>query len=107
MSSYGQGSTRAQRRARAAVLDRDGHACQLRIAGVCTGKATQAHHVHGLQGRPRAAATDPDEQVAVCGPCHRMVTEQQRRAAITAQAAVRAQKRARRGSYPAGSHPGD
>ena len=38
------GSSRAWRRTRAAVLQRDGHRCRLRFDGVCTTRATHVHH---------------------------------------------------------------
>ena len=57
---------------RLAVLDRDGHACRLRLPG-CQGTATEAHHT-------RPGVEDPATIVAACPPCHRVVTQQQARA---------------------------
>ena len=39
------GSTRAWRKTRALVLERDGHICQLQIPEVCLGTATHVHHI--------------------------------------------------------------
>lgn len=59
------GSTRAWRRTRALVLQRDRNLCQLRLAG-CTGIATCAHHTRGR------AATGDDHRflVAACDSCN-------------------------------------
>lgn len=59
------GSTRAHRRARAFVLARDGHRCQLRLA-VCTTVATHAHHTLGKG----VTGDDPAHMVAACPPCN-------------------------------------
>lgn len=58
------GSTRAGRKVRALVLDRDGHQCQLRLDG-CQGLATHAHHTLGwIHG------DDPARMVAACEHCN-------------------------------------
>ena len=57
------------RKARRAVLDRSGGACEARIArAACTGRADHAHHV-----LPRSAGGDdsPDEQHDDCDVPHR------------------------------------
>jgi 5-methylcytosine-specific restriction endonuclease McrA len=60
------GSTRAWRRTRRLVLDRDGHRCQLRLDDICRGRATCVHHVLG-----RAyTGDDPAYLVASCSPCN-------------------------------------
>lgn len=69
----------------------------------CTVHATEAHHIKGLQGRRRSEATNPDELVAVCGPCHLQVTEQQRKAAYEAKQQYRNKRR----RLPVKPHPGD
>lgn len=102
MSSWGQGSTRATRRVRGQVLDRDEHVCQLMLKG-CTVHATEAHHIQGLQGQRRSEATDPDSMIAVCSPCHNQVTEQQRIKAYEAKQAYRNKRR----RLPVKPHPGD
>lgn len=63
--AWAGGSTRAWRRVRGRVLDRDGHRCRLRL-GSCTTIATCVHHVHGR------AVTGDDERylVAACAPCN-------------------------------------
>lgn len=101
-SSWGQGSTRASRKVAKAVLERDGYCCQLMLEG-CQARATQAHHINGLQGRRRMDALDPEEMIGVCCSCHDVVTERQRRAAFDAKQAYRNQRR----HLPAKPHPGD
>lgn len=60
------GSTRAWRKTRARVLQRDGHTCQLRLPRVCIGTAEHVHHTHG-----RAITGDNDAYlVAACAPCN-------------------------------------
>lgn len=80
--SWGQGSTRASRRARAAALDRDGHQCQLKYDG-CTRTATEADHVISITaiGQRRADATNPDDLQAACTHCHGIKTRRQAAAA--------------------------
>lgn len=67
------GSTRRHRKARALVLANNqvnnGGRCTLGIEGVCTGIATEAHH---LLGKARTG-DDPAYMVAACGECNRHV----------------------------------
>lgn len=57
---------RLRARLRAAVLERDGHRCQLRIPGVCITVADCADHI-----RPREVAGDGLENLqAACTPCN-------------------------------------
>lgn len=64
--AWAAGSTRAWRRLRAQILARDGYACQVRLPGVCTHRATCAHHVLG-----RAVTGDaPEFLVAACSACN-------------------------------------
>lgn len=63
--AWAGGSTSAWRRTRARILLRDGHACQLRIPGVCTGTADQVHHTIG-KGISEADA----DLVAACQACN-------------------------------------
>ena len=102
MSSWGQGESWANQKARKKVLERDGHCCQLML-DPCIGRASQAHHIHGLQGRRRHDAADPDEMIAVCKPCHDIITEQQRKQAWEAKQRYRNQRR----RLPVKPHPGD
>lgn len=60
------GSTRAHRRARALVLQRDGMRCQLKVPGVCTVLATCAHHTLGKS----VTGDDPAHMVASCTECN-------------------------------------
>ncbi len=62
--AWGRGSTRAWRKTRKSVLDRDGHRCQLMLGG-CTTIATHAHHLDG-----KAAGDNPDRIVAACEHCN-------------------------------------
>jgi 5-methylcytosine-specific restriction endonuclease McrA len=63
-AGWPSGSTRAWRRVRARVLDRDGHTCRLRLPG-CTGRATHVHHVIGKQ-----YGDDEAQLVAACEACN-------------------------------------
>lgn len=67
MTGWQGGSTRAWRKTRARVLDRDGHACQLRLPG-CTGQATHVHHVIG-----KSAGDNEAQLVAACAHCNLQV----------------------------------
>ncbi len=58
-----QGSTRAWRRVRQLVLERDGQVCQW-----CGGHATEADH---LIPRGRGGSDDLANLVAACGDCNR------------------------------------
>ena len=60
------------KRAREKCLRAAGWRCEIRLAGVCIGAASQADHIHGL-------ASDPGHRWlrAACEPCHRAVTAQQ------------------------------
>jgi 5-methylcytosine-specific restriction endonuclease McrA len=100
--SWGQGSTRQSRKTRDQVLERDNHQCRLKLI-CCTGSGTEAHHLHGLQGRARSDATNPDEMVATCRPCHRLITEQQRMAAWR----LDHDRRQARKRLPTKPHPGE
>lgn len=78
------GSTSAWRKVRALVLTHnlrpksqggnDG-LCNLAIAGVCTGKATQVHHVLGKA----VSGDDPDYLMAVCAECNRALGDPNKR----------------------------
>ena len=59
------GSTRAWRKIRLAVLNRDGWRCQLQIDGICTTIADCVHHLDG-----KAMGDNPDRVVASCTPCN-------------------------------------
>ena len=58
------GSTRAWRKTRQAVLDRDQHRCQLQLDG-CTTRATCVHHLRG-----KVMGDDPAWLVASCQACN-------------------------------------
>lgn len=61
---------RAWRTVRARVLARDRHVCQLRIAGVCTGRATTADHVIPVVRWPEGEYVESN-LVAACAKCNR------------------------------------
>jgi 5-methylcytosine-specific restriction endonuclease McrA len=63
--AWSRGSTAAWRRTRAAVLARDQHRCQLRLAG-CTTRATEVHH----RGARALSGDDPAGLMAVCRHCN-------------------------------------
>lgn len=100
MTTWGQGSTRGNRKARATALERDNWTCQLRYPG-CTGQASIADHIVNIASRGvrRADALDPDDLQAVCPHCHQIKTQ---REAGTGKA-----KRKARTRLPTTPHPGD
>lgn len=59
------GSTRAWRKVRTQVLERDAHRCQLRLPG-CTTLATQVHHLTARE----ASGDNPAALVAACRSCN-------------------------------------
>lgn len=65
--SWKDGSTRAWRRTRAAVLLRDGWTCQLRLPGVCVGESNPMH-VHHTRGKQ--FGDDPAYLLSACEPCN-------------------------------------
>lgn len=103
--NWGQGTTWYWRRVRAQVLQRDHYECQLRYPSSCTHVATEVHHTNSIaaRGLRRADAIDPEECVAVCGPCHKFVTERQRRAGQLRSESIRR----KRGRLPVQPHPGE
>lgn len=62
--AWSGGSTRAWRKTRAFVLERDGYRCQVQREG-CTTVATHAHHLDGKE-----FGDDPDRLVAACAYCN-------------------------------------
>jgi 5-methylcytosine-specific restriction endonuclease McrA len=102
--TWGQGSTRNSRATRQTVLERDHFECSLKY-DCCTWAATEVHHVHSITERQirRADATNPDDCIAVCAPCHARVTERQRLAAQQQMNAIRAARR----KLPQRPHPGE
>lgn len=70
--AWAGGSTRRWRVLRAAVLSANvletGGRCLLAVPRVCTGTATQVHHVKG-----KAAGDDPAWLVPACAECNRHV----------------------------------
>jgi len=61
------GTTPAQTKLYAAIIQRDAGTCQLRYPGICLGKATTADHVLPVSkgGKDRA-----DNLRAACQPCN-------------------------------------
>jgi 5-methylcytosine-specific restriction protein A len=103
VSTYGQGSTRAWRKVRAAVLQRDNYQCQLRDVG-CTIQASEVDHTTNVAslGVRRADAIDPNRCRASCADCHRRKSQRERTAASTAAS----KRRAARRRLPEQEHPG-
>lgn len=66
MSTGARGSTRAWRRLRAAVLERDGHVCQVRL--VCDG--APATHVDHIVPVVDGGRDDPGNLRAACAACN-------------------------------------
>jgi hypothetical protein len=54
------------------VLQRDGHACQLKIEGTCVGQSDpmHVHHMHGKTGCHGCKTDQPDHLQAACAPCN-------------------------------------
>lgn len=63
--AWAKGSTRAWRRTRGQVLQRDSWECRLKLDG-CTTRATHVHHVHGRD----VTGDDPAHLVASCEHCN-------------------------------------
>lgn len=55
------------RKAKKIIKQRSGGRCEARIPSVCTGQATDAHHV---KRRSRGGKHDPSNLLAVCRRCH-------------------------------------
>jgi 5-methylcytosine-specific restriction endonuclease McrA len=67
-------STRAWRKVRELVLQRDGYLCQVRLPGVCTTDAPLVGgHVHHIAGR--RTGLDPAYLVAACRSCNLSIGE--------------------------------
>lgn len=67
-SAHKRGYDRQWQRLVARVLVRDQHACQLRVPGVCVGKATTGDHTVPLSRG--GARLDEDNVRAACRPCN-------------------------------------
>ena len=65
-AAWSGGSTRAHRKVRAVVLERDAWLCQLKLDGVCTIVANCVHHTRGKE----ETGNDPAFMVASCTPCN-------------------------------------
>jgi len=62
--AWSRGSTRAWRRTRLLVLQRDGYRCRLRLDG-CTTVADQVHHVVG-----KGVSEQLDDLLSACQHCN-------------------------------------
>lgn len=72
-AGWSGGSTRAWRRVRVRVLERDRNLCQLNLPGTCvrTSVPMHVHHVHGKDsGCLGCRADQPDHLQAACAPCN-------------------------------------
>ena len=65
-AGWAGGSTRAWRKFRAQILDRDQHLCQLKLEG-CRTRANQVHHLDGVSA---GLLCPPDRAVAACYLCN-------------------------------------
>lgn len=101
--TWGQGSTRASRAVRDAVLERDNHLCQLRYNG-CTTCATIADHKVTIasRGLRRRDAINPDDYQAACPWCHDIKTKRETAAVVSAANTRRLTRR----RLPVAPHPG-
>lgn len=66
-SSTARGLGQPWRKVRPVVLERDGHRCQIRTAGVCTIVATTVDHIIE---RDRGGTHELTNLRAACGPCN-------------------------------------
>jgi hypothetical protein len=57
-------------KAKKIVRERSGGRCEARIASICTGRATDAHHV---KMRSRGGQHDPSNLLDVCRRCHEWI----------------------------------
>ena len=87
--TWGQGSN-IPKRVKDQVRRRD-RTCRLQYPGVCTGSIDQFDHPDGLaaHGRQRTTVRSAAEVQGVCEPCHKVKTDQQRRAGLAAATARR------------------
>jgi hypothetical protein len=78
--TWGQGGN-VPKRVKDQVRRRD-RVCQIGYPGICTGAIDQFDHPIGLaeQGLRRTGIRNASEIQGVCIPCHRLKTEQQRKA---------------------------
>lgn len=83
---WGKGSTRAWRKVRAMVLQRDNYTCRIRLPRVCTGVADCVHHTLGRA----VTGDDPAYLVAACTPCNLAIGQpgRSRKKAIPVRRAV-------------------
>lgn len=72
--AWAKGSTTAWRKVRAIVLARDHYVCKLKVAGVCTTKATHVHHTIARE----IAGDDPKHLLASCEACNLHVGDPRR-----------------------------
>lgn len=61
------------------ILDRDGHRCYLRGTN-CIGTATEVDHIRSLA---RGGTNTDDNKAAICVPCHRAKTLDERPRPVT------------------------
>lgn len=70
--AWDKGSTRAWRKIRRQVLERDRYRCRVQLDG-CTTRAGHVHHVKG-----KAMGDDPAYLVAACSSCNGKVGDPRR-----------------------------
>ena len=92
---------------RIAVFERDDYTCQLQYPRVCIGQASEIDHVLGVAETGGVQVDDIEWLRAVCVPCHRARSEQQKLAGIKASAVRRRDRLRRPGARSTDRHPGD
>jgi hypothetical protein len=60
------------RKAKKVVRARSGGRCEARIPSICTGRATEAHHI---KMRSRGGKHEPENLLDACHACHQHITE--------------------------------
>ncbi|MGH3969425.1 MAG: HNH endonuclease [Mycobacterium sp.] len=93
-------TTAAWQRKRRKILQRDKHACQIRIPGRCIDEATEVDKRIPASVAPELALDD-DNLRSACRPCHRAVTARQ------AAEASRAARQRRSPKRKPQTHPSD
>jgi 5-methylcytosine-specific restriction endonuclease McrA len=65
------------RKAKKIVKERSGGRCEARIPSICTGRASEVHHV---KSRARGGSHNPDQLLDCCSRCHFWITTNPRSA---------------------------
>jgi 5-methylcytosine-specific restriction endonuclease McrA len=65
------------RKAKKIVKERSGGRCEARIPSICTGRASEVHHV---KSRARGGSHNPNQLLDCCSRCHFWITTNPRSA---------------------------